>query len=82
MSQPLHVAASSGRRAHEAILLCSLADDPRTPGGDDILLPWAGKDITEAMKDEDEHVHSKSAYMMMEEVRRQPSASAWLSPPS
>lgn len=33
------------------------------------MLPWAGKDITEAMADEDEHVHSKSAYEMMSEVR-------------
>lgn len=33
------------------------------------MLPWAGKDITEAMHDENEHVHSKSAYEMMSEVR-------------
>lgn len=27
-----------------------------------------GKDVTEAMKDGEEHVHSKSAYEMMDEV--------------
>lgn len=32
------------------------------------MLPWAGKDITETMADENEHVHSKSAYEMMDEV--------------
>jgi len=37
-------------------------------GGDDVLMPFAGKDITLAMADEDSHVHSKSAYQMMNEV--------------
>ncbi|KAL7415184.1 hypothetical protein BDY24DRAFT_383994 [Mrakia frigida] len=37
------------------------------PGGDDVLMPFAGKDITLAMSDEDSHVHSKSAYQMMSE---------------
>ena len=32
------------------------------------MLPYAGKDVTEAMADEDEHVHSKGAYQMMDEV--------------
>lgn len=36
------------------------------PGGDDLILKWAGKDIGEAMADEDEHVHSESAYDMLE----------------
>lgn len=40
----------------------------RLTGGDDILIPYAGKDITIAMADEDEHVHSKAAYQMLDEV--------------
>ncbi len=39
------------------------------PGGDDILLPYIGKDMGEAMADEQEHVHSVSAYEMLEECR-------------
>ncbi|CDZ98463.1 fatty acid-2 hydroxylase [Phaffia rhodozyma] len=35
------------------------------PGGDDVVVPYAGKDITEVMVDETEHVHSKSAFEMM-----------------
>lgn len=37
-------------------------------GGDDVVLPYAGKDITEAMVDESEHVHSNSAFEMMHDV--------------
>lgn len=31
-------------------------------------MPYAGKDISEVMADPGEHEHSKSAYMMMDEV--------------
>ncbi|KAG8776734.1 fatty acid alpha-hydroxylase [Serendipita sp. 398] len=37
------------------------------PGGDDLIRQFAGKDIGEAMEDEEEHVHSDSAYTMLEE---------------
>lgn len=37
------------------------------PGGDDLLLNYAGKDVGEIMKDPDEHDHSDSAYEMLEE---------------
>ncbi|EDR09262.1 fatty acid-2 hydroxylase [Laccaria bicolor S238N-H82] len=37
------------------------------PGGDDLILNHAGKDVGDAMRDEDEHVHSESAYEMLEE---------------
>jgi cytochrome b involved in lipid metabolism len=40
---------------------------PDHPGGDDIILKYAGQDIKEAMKDPGEHDHSDSAYDMMEE---------------
>ena len=37
------------------------------PGGDDLILNFAGKDIGEVMKDASEHEHSESAYEMLEE---------------
>lgn len=40
---------------------------PDHPGGDDIILKYAGQDIEKVMKDPEEHNHSDSAYDMMEE---------------
>lgn len=40
---------------------------PDHPGGDDIVLKYAGKSVEETMKDSEEHVHSDAAYDMMEE---------------
>lgn len=40
---------------------------PDHPGGDDLILKYAGQDIDKAMKDLEEHDHSDSAYDMMEE---------------
>ncbi|KAH9941189.1 oxidoreductase [Epithele typhae] len=37
------------------------------PGGDDLILNYAGKDIGVIMKDPEEHDHSESAYNMLEE---------------
>ncbi|KIK02814.1 hypothetical protein K443DRAFT_677278 [Laccaria amethystina LaAM-08-1] len=37
------------------------------PGGDDLILNHAGKDVGDAMRNEDEHMHSESAYEMLEE---------------
>jgi len=37
------------------------------PGGDDLILQYAGKDVDEVMKDSEEHDHSDSAYDMLEE---------------
>jgi 4-hydroxysphinganine ceramide fatty acyl 2-hydroxylase len=37
------------------------------PGGDDIVLEYAGKDITAIMSDRDSHDHSDSAFEMLEE---------------
>lgn len=37
------------------------------PGGDDLILNYAGKDIGAVMKDPMEHEHSDSAYDMLEE---------------
>ena len=38
------------------------------PGGDDLILQYAGKDVQEAMKNKLEHEHSDSAYDMLEEM--------------
>lgn len=37
------------------------------PGGDDLILEYAGKDVEEVMQDTQEHEHSDSAYDMLEE---------------
>ncbi|GLB39152.1 putative ceramide hydroxylase involved in the alpha-hydroxylation of sphingolipid-associated very long chain fatty acids [Lyophyllum shimeji] len=37
------------------------------PGGDDVILKYAGKDVGEVMKDKNEHDHSESAYEMLDE---------------
>ncbi|KAK9895356.1 fatty acid-2 hydroxylase [Cystobasidium minutum MCA 4210] len=37
------------------------------PGGDDLILDWAGKDITAVMEDPVEHAHSDSAYDLLSE---------------
>ena len=37
------------------------------PGGDDLILNYAGKDVGAIMKDPAEHDHSDSAYDMLEE---------------
>lgn len=37
------------------------------PGGDDLILKYAGQDVGEVMKDSTEHEHSDAAYDMLEE---------------
>lgn len=37
------------------------------PGGDDLILDWAGKDIKQVMADPKEHSHSDSAYDLLSE---------------
>jgi len=37
------------------------------PGGDDLILQYAGKDIEDVMRDKNEHEHSDAAYDMLEE---------------
>jgi len=40
---------------------------PDHPGGDDLILKYAGKDVGEIMMDSTEHDHSDSAYSMLSE---------------
>lgn len=37
------------------------------PGGGEIILPYAGKDVTEIMADIQSHQHSESAYEILDE---------------
>ncbi|KPV71583.1 uncharacterized protein RHOBADRAFT_65810 [Rhodotorula graminis WP1] len=37
------------------------------PGGDDLVLEWAGKDVTAVMQDPVEHSHSDSAFQLLDE---------------
>ena len=37
------------------------------PGGDDLILDYAGKDVGQVMADKNEHEHSESAYEMLDE---------------
>lgn len=37
------------------------------PGGDDLITQFKGMDIGNAMEDEGEHLHSESAYAVLEE---------------
>ncbi|EMD34785.1 hypothetical protein CERSUDRAFT_116970 [Gelatoporia subvermispora B] len=40
---------------------------PDHPGGDDLILKYAGKDIGDVMKDASEHEHSEAAYDMLDD---------------
>lgn len=37
------------------------------PGGDDLIIEYAGKDVGEVMRDANEHEHSDAAYDMLNE---------------
>ncbi|TRX94563.1 hypothetical protein FHL15_004515 [Xylaria flabelliformis] len=37
------------------------------PGGADLILDYAGKDVAEILKDEDSHTHSEAAYEVLDE---------------
>ena len=37
------------------------------PGGGELILEWAGKDVTEIMKDDISHSHSEAAYEILDE---------------
>ncbi|KAK6540158.1 fatty acid alpha-hydroxylase [Orbilia ellipsospora] len=40
---------------------------PDHPGGDDLILEYAGKDISQIIVDADSHVHSEAAYEILED---------------
>ncbi|EIE91115.1 hypothetical protein RO3G_15826 [Rhizopus delemar RA 99-880] len=42
------------------------------PGGDDLLLQYAGQDITEVMYDKDHHEHSEASYEILQDYMIDP----------
>ncbi|KIY70836.1 fatty acid-2 hydroxylase [Cylindrobasidium torrendii FP15055 ss-10] len=62
---------------HDTVMSCWLSFQDRVydvtnfladhPGGDDIMLKYAGKNVDTVMADPEEHEHSESAYEMMSE---------------
>lgn len=39
------------------------------PGGQEVFMEWAGRDVTTVMSDPDSHQHSPSAYLMLEKYK-------------
>jgi 4-hydroxysphinganine ceramide fatty acyl 2-hydroxylase len=37
------------------------------PGGGELILDWAGKDVGDILKDEDSHLHTETAYEVLDE---------------
>ena len=77
MSKRVRIYTAEDVAAHNSSSSCWVLRDgkvydvtsflPDHPGGDDLILKHAGKDIGQAMKDPDEHDHSESAYDMLAE---------------
>lgn len=77
MSQRVRLYTAEDLAAHNSASSCWVARRGRVydvtsflpdhPGGDDLIVKWAGKEVEAAMKDKDEHDHSESAYEMLEE---------------
>jgi 4-hydroxysphinganine ceramide fatty acyl 2-hydroxylase len=77
MSKRIRVFAASDVAEHNSASSCWVARQGKVydvtsflvdhPGGDDLILKYAGKDVEDIMKDGDEHEHSESAYDMLSE---------------
>lgn len=77
MSKRIRIYTTEDLEAHASPASCWVSRDDKVydvtrfladhPGGDDLILKHAGKDIGEVMKNPDEHEHSESAYDMMDE---------------
>ena len=77
MSKRIRIYTTEDLAEHASSSSCWVARDGKVydvtkflddhPGGDDLVLKYAGKDIGEVMKDPEEHEHSESAYDMLEE---------------
>jgi 4-hydroxysphinganine ceramide fatty acyl 2-hydroxylase len=78
MSKRIRIFTTSDVRQHNSEASCwvtykgkvldvtnFLADHP---GGEEFILKYAGRDVEDVMKDTDEHVHSESAYDIMDEL--------------
>jgi predicted heme/steroid binding protein len=77
MSKRVHIYTEEDVAAHKTASSCWISRNgkvydvssflPDHPGGEDYILKYAGQDVVNVMKNEDEHDHSDSAYDMMEE---------------
>ncbi|TFY57580.1 hypothetical protein EVG20_g8489 [Dentipellis fragilis] len=77
MSKRIRIYTASDVAQHDSASSCWVSHRGRVydvtgfladhPGGDDLLLKYAGRDVENVMKDPQEHDHSDSAYAMLEE---------------
>ena len=77
MSKRIRIFSAEDVAAHNSASSCWISHGGKVydvtkflndhPGGDDLILEHAGKDVAEIMKDANEHEHSDSAYDMLEE---------------
>ncbi|KAJ3721041.1 oxidoreductase [Lentinula raphanica] len=77
MSKRIKIYDASELPAHASLSTCWISYKGRVydisgflrdhPGGEDVILKYAGQDVERVMKDKDEHEHSDSAYDMLEE---------------
>ncbi|KAH8101821.1 oxidoreductase [Cristinia sonorae] len=75
MSKRVRILTAEDVASHKDAKSCWISRDgkvydvtaflPDHPGGDDLILKYAGKDVGEIMKDASEHEHSESAYDML-----------------
>jgi len=77
MSKRIHIFTASDVSTHDSASSCWISHAGKVydvthflqdhPGGDDLILQYAGKDVEEAMRNKDEHEHSEAAYEMLQE---------------
>ncbi|KAI0714227.1 oxidoreductase [Fomitopsis betulina] len=77
MSKRIRIFTAEDVAAHSTVESCWVSRDGKVydvtnfladhPGGDDLILNYAGKDVGEIMRDPAEHDHSDSAYDMLDE---------------
>lgn len=77
MSKRIRIYTSEDVAAHSSRSSCWVSRNGKVydvtgflddhPGGDDLILDYAGKDIGNIMAEKDSHEHSESAYEMLDE---------------
>ena len=77
MSKRVRIYTTEDLAAHASSSSCWVSRDGKVydvtkflddhPGGDDLVLKYAGQDVGAIMKDSEEHAHSESAYDMLDE---------------
>jgi 4-hydroxysphinganine ceramide fatty acyl 2-hydroxylase len=77
MSKRVHIFTASDVATHNSASSCWISRAGKVydvthflqdhPGGDDLILEYAGQDVEEVMRNKDEHEHSEAAYEMLQE---------------